>query len=355
MLWYADSYFLNNDNKSKRYKIKIFHGNSSNRFVITDLGYWLLYYHQLFRDKYSGSHIRKSNHIQDQRDNIKKKINKLIEFKLISEVKNIESGRNKNIITTEYSFTQRGIIFSWLITIYKKQNENSYQYFICEDIFLQDIHRFLIDNKEIPIFRLMEKFLNHCKKNNLTKRLFELERFIGLFIHLFYSNINAIRQYFLSLVCLDENINQLFIKSIKELDEETKNIVLLQFKLEIESLFEGFHDKIETIKKFESMRAENIGDTNNVVIIGICKNCKYVPFKINIFRLFQLFSNNFEFLMRVDGGVTNTKYKLDNNKISKIIKNGSISKSIDYGEICNICKNHYLRLFFSIEKSVNDE
>ena len=99
----------------------------------------------------------------------------------------------------------------------------------------------------------MEKFLNNCKKNNLIKRLFELERFIGFFIHLFYSNINSLRQYFLSLVCLDENINQLFIKSIKELNEETKNIVLLQFKLEIESLFEGFHDKIETIKKFESM------------------------------------------------------------------------------------------------------
>ena len=70
LLWHAESYFLNqdNDNKLKRYKIKIFHGNSSNRFVITDLGYWLLYYHQPFRDKYSGSHIRKSNHIQDQRE-----------------------------------------------------------------------------------------------------------------------------------------------------------------------------------------------------------------------------------------------------------------------------------------------
>jgi hypothetical protein len=56
-------------------------------------------------------------------------------------------------------------------------------------------------------------------------------------------------------------------------------------------------DKIETIKKFESMRSEKIGDANNVVIIGICKNCKYVPFKINIFRLFQLFSNNFEFFL----------------------------------------------------------
>ena len=53
--------------------------------------------------------------------------------------------------------------------------------------------------------------------------------------------------------------------------------------------------------------------------------------------------------------MTNTKYNLDNNKISKIIKNGNISKIIDYGEICNSCKNRYLRLFFSIEKSVNDD
>ena len=203
------------------------------------------------------------------------------------------------------------------------QKKNSYQYFKCEGIFIQNINQFL--NKEIPICQLIEKFLNNCKRNNLMKRLFELERSICFFIHLFCSNINSIRQSFLSLVSLDESINQLFIKSIMELNEEIKNIILLQFKLEIESLFEDFPDKGETIKKFESIRSANIGDHNNVIIIGICKNCKHVPFKINIFQLFQIFSNHFEFLLRIDGGVSNRKYKLDNNEISKNIKNQVIS------------------------------
>jgi hypothetical protein len=58
--------------------------------------------------------------------------------------------------------------------------------------------------------------------------------------------------------------------------------------------------------------------------------------------------------MRIDESISNRKYKLDNNEISKNIKNDTI-KSIDYREICSICQNHYLKLFLFIEKNVNDD
>ena len=354
LLWHSESYFLNNkDSILKRYKIRIISDNSSNDFRITELGYWLLYYHQPFRDKYAGSHIRKSNHLHDQRDNIKNKVNELIKLGLISETEKKESGRNKNIITTEYRFTSLGIIYSWLIALYKKRDNNDEDYFECQEIFLYYIYQFL-ENIGISIFEILKNFLKECEKKQLIKKIILLERYIGIFVSLFNKNLSSIRQTILALISVDEKLYQIWIQCIKELTEGTKNIILLQFKLEIESLFEDFYDNPETIKKFELLRTKNIHDPNNVIIIGICNNCKYVPIKINIFSFLQLFKDNFELLFWIDESLPN-KNDLDGNKIDKIFQEDNKRGNSLTRELCNICNNQYLKIYFSIVKDTNND
>ena len=347
LLWYPENYF---DLESKE---KVEDKNSDipkKDFKIDEIGKWLLDYNYRFRNEYEGSNIRKSSRLHDKRNMIKNAVNSLVELGLITIPKEIESDRNKNIITKEYSFTESGIIIAWLITTYKKQNTENYRN--CIDIFLSNLIKSLQVWCNISIFDFIRNLLVNCIDNKAIEKFIELERYVGLFINLMYKeNISSIRRSLLAIVVLNKNIYEIFIDTINNLDENKKNILLLQFKLEIESLFENAYHIPETLRNWEIMRYENICNADVITMIGNCPTCGNIPFKVNVFRSFELFWFFSEFYFQIR---ENTKFVFDIEILNELLNNSKVKdKGSIQKEVCPLCKNNNLKVFFRIQKDTD--
>lgn len=130
------------------------------------------------------------------------------------------------------------------------------------------------------------EFFEKCKRTNIFINFIIGE--LPLFMQIFppwYNNLRAIRLYLSRSNFTDPQVGRIFLETLKDLDEEIRKLVLLQFKLDVESDYEV----VGVTKEWEIMRYNNIRDHAKITLIGYCENCRSdYAFQIDTYDFFGL-------------------------------------------------------------------
>jgi hypothetical protein len=80
--------------------------------------------------------------------------------------------------------------------------------------------------------------------------------------------------------------SRIILEIIQELDEETKDLIKCQLKLDIES---NYYDGMGASKDWEIIRSDNIANYNVVTLHGYCLECKLMlPYVMDLFQFLNL-------------------------------------------------------------------
>lgn len=113
-----------------------------------------------------------------------------------------------------------------------------------------------------------------------------------LFSYLYPSEESNLRQARLAVMCIPtlyEDLEGLFFQTLDELDEQTRNLLLLQFKMDVEADYSYEHMDSESVREWELMRFENIQNYSKVTLSGYCKECKLsYPFVMDMLAFIRL-------------------------------------------------------------------
>jgi hypothetical protein len=264
-----------------------------NQFGFTLLGNWLIEHHRPFIDEYAGSHLTKSYRLHAKRNYIQSRLDDLIELRLIKKEGTTKSEKNKTD-TPIYKFTPGGDLVGFLLAASKTprnaQEESthrdaSYMVLGVLSIFLK---RF-----ESSTFLFLSNFITKCQE----KELHTDSRFIrfmrNIFPYLYVSADFNVRMSRIMILCIPTVYPELadtFFQTLNELNEETKKLLLFQFKIDIETDY--YYPRLtesSIVKEWESMRIQNVHDYSKVVLSGYCEECKSsYPFVLDIIKFIQL-------------------------------------------------------------------
>jgi hypothetical protein len=206
----------------------------------------------------------------------------------------------------------RGSDFMWLLEDRKKivNNERSIDKSADEKKRMKAVQE---------VFEIVDTFTQSKESFVLTflsvffKKAMSSERFadiIDFFYHGFRHQEIAIGQQVIRLFTKSNHplhwiffLPEVFVRAFDELSVEAKNVMLLQFKLEIEeyynkyylvsyvtrTTYEQYHTKRYSVnmtipgKEWQLMRINNISNYNNVVVPGFCYKClTEYPFVVSI-------------------------------------------------------------------------
>ncbi|HJT49024.1 MAG TPA: hypothetical protein VJ729_12655 [Nitrososphaeraceae archaeon] len=238
-------------------------------FRIRELEHWLMKKNQQFLNFYSGPkrHTTMNTRIANNDQLIKSCIHDLESSQLLAKIEMTESLKNK-IPTPLYSLTTHGIIVLYLIkyrdaepsdklTISQKiiglvnTHLSTYNSYIC-DFLLMVYDKVMQKRLSVSIIDLLSQTL---RSNHKMHTLIDVLN-IGLFIHLRDQKAGQIFAY-------------IWTEVIRELDENTRKVIMYHFKADIES---QIHLR-QPPKDWEEMWIQHIQDCTKYVLYGICNNC----------------------------------------------------------------------------------
>lgn len=73
-------------------------------------------------------------------------------------------------------------------------------------------------------------FLNNCRKNHAIEKFIELEKYVGIVPNVIFDDASTIRRSLLAIIVLNKQIYEIFVDSLRKLDENKRNTLLLKFK-----------------------------------------------------------------------------------------------------------------------------
>lgn len=289
-------------------------------FLFTEVGNRLIKTIPEFRDYYTGNkaHIPKSARLANRRKRIRDHIYGLMAMDLLYVKAGIKAEKNEEDtplydLTTEGRLVawiiegrdpDRGSDFMWLLDYRKKSVNNE-----------RNIHKSADEEKRMKavqkVFEIDDSFTQSKESFVLTflsaffKRAMSSKRFsdiIDFFYHSLRGQEIAIGQ---QVIRLFTKINhplhwifshsEVFVIAFDELSVEAKNVMLLQFKLEIEEYYNKYYlvsyvtrttyeqyrrkaryavNRTIPGKEWQRMRFNNISNYNNVVVPGFCYECQ---------------------------------------------------------------------------------
>lgn len=336
-----------------------------NGFRFTELANWLMKRNNEFYTYYTGSksHTPKNARVANKRQRIQRHIDILIQLGMIYE-KSVVKAEKNSIDIPLYDFTFEGYLLAWLnkaqgTLIENKKtinedNDNNQKKFVKIRITkglddrlsgalyspgpkIESLRKSVNQKPPIEVQHLLD-LVGLCSKTNDSCILLFIVNFFrkcnenGRFSFIIDHFMNAIlpnsrishgKDLIALFLGLSHSLNwilpapNLFYQTLYELDEETKKLVLFQFKMEIEEYHNKnyFTDEVLIIKQindrfsppqilddidrksnentvvsisgkeWQTMRFDNIDKYSNVVLPGFCDKCKSKrSFVISIFR-----------------------------------------------------------------------
>ena len=298
-----------------RYGIKHHDG-----FKSTEIGNWLLENNIEFRDEYSGSkaHVPNSTRLALKRHRIQRHIDNLVSLDLIYKKMLVKSEKNQSY-TPVYVLTESGNFLS----------EFLFDQTGAKILNIIDAYRITRDSYSLTF---ISKFFNKCRQKGIFQRIL----FNFIYAAMPNSNIQNGQEFLRLFLGLDHSVNWIladpasFLETIDELDEETRQMVLFEFKMEIEEYynknylteehkFDKLISKINTNilnkkygnikyaesfannqaydisnivaipgKKWQSLRFNNLTNYSKIVVPGFCTGCNTEqPFLVDIFEYFN--------------------------------------------------------------------
>jgi hypothetical protein len=242
-----------------------------------DLGNWLLDNHLPFRDEFAGSHTKRSYRLHSKRTYIQSRINELVDLRIIEKKGTAKAEKNKEVDIPIYSFTQFGRIFAWLLEArYTNENKNIRSKAI--EMFFRELSSYINTGcGASSTVDLFANFFKQCIEEGVHNRI--RDDYLEMFINLLPTDasflpqhfLHFLRQFLLSGLYMDEECARIFLELIEESDEQTKELILLQLKLDIESYY---CDGMGATLEWEIERRKYIHDPMTVVVQVYCLECK---------------------------------------------------------------------------------
>lgn len=250
-------------------------------FLFTDLGKWLVTNHPQFKNKFD-SHTPKSYRLASKRTSIESRVDELIELGLIEKKGTVKAKKNKAVDTSLYSFTQFAKIFAWLLESKDTTEDEAIRSRAIEKFF-RELSTYVNTSCGASSFvDLFTNFFKQCIEEGVHNRI--SNDYLEIFINLLPPTISStfrgflpqqflrfLRQFLMAGLYTNKDCARIFLQLIEESDEQTKELILLQLKLDIESYY---HDAIGPNLEWEKDRRGYIRDPYNVVVQGYCLECK---------------------------------------------------------------------------------
>ena len=290
----------------------------SNGFGFTTLGKWLIDNNREFHCYYVDSKARtpKSARLANRRQTIQQCVDILCAMDLLY-VKSTRKAKKNLLQTPVYDLTREGELLAWIV-----KAKDPYKSFDLNWT-LKDLNEETnkVANKPdakrskaiMKVFEIIDSYTSIKDSYILVflSKFFRKCIDIGVFSEIidsfYYSDlqhveINKGQELLRLFVKIIHPLNwiyaypEIFKKIVDEMDEETKKVMLFQFKTEIEEYYSKYylvsyarrasyaqypnvsahypHDKAISGKEWQLMRINNMANYNNVVIPGFCYNCK---------------------------------------------------------------------------------
>lgn len=232
-------------------------------FKLTEIGKWLIENHKPFWEEFHNSKLPKSWRLHAKRNYIKYRLDNLINSGIIGVVGTVKSQKNQ-LQTTNYKLTKFGILAALTLGAISQNNPNSNNY---KNILFNCWVAEILTSKRIP--KSLRLFLLIFLKNGFNSFS---DRFLYsvLLKNHFTFNYQEIRGYFLQLRTIDLKMYESFISSLKELHVQTRELLLMQIKTEMEV---NIANKESLPDDWELTRFNNISDCNTLVLLGKCSKC----------------------------------------------------------------------------------
>jgi hypothetical protein len=283
-----------------------------------DLAKWLVNNFPDFIERYEHrpySHTSSSNRIENTRQRTKGLLDDLISLGLIEPAGTAPQRRGTGI-TQSYKYTISGYLIVWLIEISNKDEERRSKA-IRQLLDMVDACNKINDSS---ILLFITRFFRKCDEKGVFDRIvsFYLNKILSK------TTINTDRDLLLLVLGLKHTLNwllaepQIFCETLKELDEDTKHLVLFHFKMEIEDYYNENYLKwsmlvtrininaAQSLREFPNIsynylhsipapgrewqvtRFHNLHDYSNVTLPGFCDECKSErPFVVDVFTYFD--------------------------------------------------------------------
>jgi hypothetical protein len=296
-------------------------------FGFTELGNWLINNNYEFRTYYTGDKARtpKSARLANRRQTIQEGIDNLMKMDLLYEKSKIKSQKNLSDIPL-YSLTTEGQFLAWII-----EGKDPYKSFdlnwVLKDLGNTKPNKVSRTNEKssntiMRIFQIVDSFTKIKDSYTLLflSKLFRKCMDTGIFGNIvdyfYYSDlqhveVNKGHELLRLFVKIAHPLNwiyaypEIFAKTFDEMDEETKKVMLSQFKMEIEEYYSKYYlvsyarrityakyhdvstrysnDMAISGREWQLMRCNNMVNYKNVVIPGFCYNCNLeCPFILDI-------------------------------------------------------------------------
>jgi hypothetical protein len=142
------------------------------------------------------------------------------------------------------------------------------------------------------------KFLEDCHKAKLFSIFTKIFR-LQLILYLDDPSISELKQQFLTLKAFEEfkiMLFPLFLETIKDLDEQTRQLLLFDIKLQIENNFKNLewtpdNEASAINREWETKRLEKISNYSELTLLGTCIDCGAVSSQsIDILKFMELFT-----------------------------------------------------------------
>jgi hypothetical protein len=145
----------------------------------------------------------------------------------------------------------------------------------------------------VSTFLFLSNFFAKCEQEHRYGDYSFIHMLRVLFSYLYYSGEFNLRQARLTVMCIPtlyDDLEDIFFQTLNDLDEKTRKLLLLQFKMDIEADYYHKHQIVaEIVRDWELMRFENIQNYSKVTLSGYCQECKLsYPFVMDIFEFIRL-------------------------------------------------------------------
>jgi hypothetical protein len=269
-------------------EILMWGSDKSDEFRFTELGNWLIENHRPFKDEFAGSHTRRSYRLHSKRSYIKSRMEDLVRLGLIQKHGTAKAEKNRSDIPI-YKLTFGGVIVGAILVASKTSQASSTQNSATARAVLL-ISAYLKLNK-VSTFLFLSNFFAKCEQEQRYGDYGFIHLLRVLFSH-FTGEFN-LRQARIAVMCIPtlyEDLEDIFFQTLNELDEQTRKLLLLQFKMDVEADYSYKYEMdIEIAKEWEIMRFENIQNYSKVTLSGYCQECKLsYPFVMDIFSFIRL-------------------------------------------------------------------
>jgi hypothetical protein len=251
-------------------------------------GKWLIENHHPFKEEFTGSHIPGSYRLHAKRNYIKSRMEALIRLGLIEQHGTAKAKKNQSD-TPIYKFTFGGWIVGTILIASKTSQRSTRSDVTRRAVLL--ISAYLKHNK-MSTFHFLSNFFTKCEQEQCYGNDGFVHMLQVLFSYLYPSEGYNPRQSRIAVMCIPtlyEDLQGIFFQTLNELDEKTRKLLLLQFKMDIETNYSYEQMDPESVRDWELMRFENIQNYSKVTLFGYCKECKLsYPFVMDMFAFIRL-------------------------------------------------------------------